>query len=501
MAETQSFRATDPTARIENIDVDNIDVDNIDGQNVVFWEDIEHVFPGVQYVRNGSSAVKFLRDSNRDRIMPLCIKHQPDVVLDVVFSSTVNRAHVDPPLASSCLVPADASAANPLVDHPVDPTSSFLADETMAIIESAVAETLQVPLAPAPITLQSASKVALSFKQVVQLASNQAQVFNGQTHFRNLDAKMDHMIKLQVAFDAKQEELNQLQSHSFAQQQEMKQLQKEAFDRQEKMLQLSLDHQAEIKQLQIEALGQLAVIQDRVKAVLTQTYELHEYPIPRLFVILPEDPSKWDTVNPFWNKFRLYFLCECGEHSALRSSQSKVPHHIHIAMHEGYEINRPTEFFRQYGAYALLILRMLKFGITVAGLAIPALPFLISADSMGQIATSVKHWQENIEVGVDRSIDHIDNALALDGGAVEQMASKEALEGADLRKLDTFLRTQDGDNVLGNLYRIVTDEGHVKWVCIDHYRENYQESTAMDFQRTLGLVGGSFDRNIGEVCL
>ncbi|KAF9955571.1 hypothetical protein BGZ72_003595, partial [Mortierella alpina] len=112
---------------------------------------------------------------------------------------------------------------------------------------------------------------------------------------------MNHMIQLQKAFDAKQREFNQLQRHSIDQQNEMKRLQKEAFDRQEEMSKLVLVHQEEMKQLQTQALRQLAELQHRVKAVLTQTYELHEYPIPRLFVVLPEDPSKWDAINPFTN--------------------------------------------------------------------------------------------------------------------------------------------------------------------------------------------------------
>ncbi|KAF9904158.1 hypothetical protein EC991_002993 [Linnemannia zychae] len=70
-----------------------------------------------------------------------------------------------------------------------------------------------------------------------------------------------------------------------------------------------------------------------------------------------------------------------------------------------------------------------------------------------------------------------------------------------IRKLNTFLKAKDGDKVLGNLYKTVTDEGHVKWVCIDHCRENYQKSTAKDFQRVLDSVGGSFDKNIGRVAV
>ncbi|KAG0043929.1 hypothetical protein BGZ90_008928, partial [Linnemannia elongata] len=97
----------------------------------------------------------------------------------------------------------------------------------------------------------------------------------------------------------------------------------------------------------------------------------------------------------------------------------------------------------------------------------------------------------------------MDGVSVNEGEAVDefakQMEKKEALEGADLRKLDTFLKDNDGNKVLGNLYRTVTDEGHVKWVCIDHYRVNYQESSAMEFQRVLDSVGGSLSESLGRV--
>ena len=91
--------------------------------------------------------------------------------------------------------------------------------------------------------------------------------------------------------------------------------------------------QDEMKQLQMKALDRLALIQNSVKALMTQTYELHEYPIPRLFIVLPKDSSSWDPLDLFANKFRLYFLCECGEHT--KSTNSKIPHYIHVAKHEG----------------------------------------------------------------------------------------------------------------------------------------------------------------------
>jgi len=258
--------------------------------------------------------------------------------------------------------------------------------------------------------------------------------------------------------------------------------------------------QDEMKELQLQALDRLAQLQNGVQALLTQTYELHEYPIPRLFIVLPDDRSSWNPLDFFSNKFRLYFLCECGEHT--KATKSNIPHRIHLAKHEGYDIERPNEFFQQYGLYVLTILKMLKFGISVAGVAVPALSNLIP-DALDQATESLKLLTKTIEPGMDQVISHIEKVSIEEGRVAdrpsEQMENNEALEGADLRQLETFLKNKDKDRVLGNLYRTVTTEGHVKWVCIDHYRENYHEKAAKAFRDAVEALGGTFNENIGRV--
>ncbi|KAG0221001.1 hypothetical protein BGX31_010313, partial [Mortierella sp. GBA43] len=58
---------------------------------------------------------------------------------------------------------------------------------------------------------------------------------------------------------------------------------------------------------------------------------------------------------------------------------------------------------------------------------------------------------------------------------------------------------KDENKVLGNLYRTVTSEGHVKWVCIDHYRDNYQSKAVQSFRDVVASLHGSFDENTGRV--
>jgi len=143
---------------------------------------------------------------------------------------------------------------------------------------------------------------------------------------------------------------------------------------------------------------------------------------------------------------------------------------------------------------------MLKFGISVAGVAVPALSNLIPDD---QATESLKLLTKTIEPGMDQVISYIEKVSTEEGRVAdrssEQMENNEALEGADLRQLETFLKNKDKNRVLGNLYRTVTTEGHVKWVCIDHYRENYHEKAAKAFRDAVEALGGTFNENIGRV--
>ncbi|KAG0293482.1 hypothetical protein BGZ96_002768, partial [Linnemannia gamsii] len=73
------------------MDIVEITLNYVDEQNIVSWEDIEQVFPGVKRVRNGSSVIKFLRGSDRQSI-----NHCSRSVLDVVLSTCVQPVVANP---------------------------------------------------------------------------------------------------------------------------------------------------------------------------------------------------------------------------------------------------------------------------------------------------------------------------------------------------------------------------------------------------------------------
>ncbi|KAG0238704.1 hypothetical protein BGW42_002570 [Actinomortierella wolfii] len=250
---------------------------------------------------------------------------------------------------------------------------------------------------------------------------------------------------------------------------------------------------------QSKMLNQLALLQRKVEAILTQNYELHEYPIPRLFIILPVESSRWDPRNKYRTRFRLHFLCECGAHTKqLAHSHDRLPHHVHLALHEGYEVRKPGPFIENYGEYILGMLRMLKYGITVAGMIVPALSHLQVVKGLEGMEDNIVKISEQTILGIDQSIsylearfqpqpvvDNTDEGEEKEGegsntrnnrvNESDRFTELRALEGADLRRLRSFLKINDTTKVLGNLYRITTSDGHVKWVCLSHYRSMYRE--------------------------
>ncbi|KAF9151972.1 hypothetical protein BGX20_005264, partial [Mortierella sp. AD010] len=293
------------------------------------------------------------------------------------------------------------------------------------------------------------------------------------------------MINFDLALNLSTLEKHMAENKEYSQ--EMMQTQKqittlllEAKEKDDKMIFM----QNQMLDLQNQALDRLAILQKHTHAILVQNFELHEYPIPRLFIILPVDRSKWSPTKILENKFRLHFLCECGDHTmeASKSSQNQ----IHIAKHEGYEIRNGTEFFHKYGKYMLILMRALKMGMQTVSISVPHIPI-----------------QQLVDAGIDFSISYME-ALSVEYPALNSLNSideYEGLEGADLRQLGTFLQINDQDRKLGNLYRITIETGHVKWVCIDHFRSTYKETEQKAFADTVAVNGGNYDSQLGKVII
>ncbi|KAG0373856.1 hypothetical protein BGX24_011165, partial [Mortierella sp. AD032] len=183
-------------------------------------------------------------------------------------------------------------------------------------------------------------------------------------------------------------------------------------------LQKMTDRILELQEAQMDndkrMMAKLALIHNKVSAILTQTYELHEFPIPRLFIILPKEviPKREKIGTIFIKRFRLYFLCECGEHTRpVEGPPSSLSHEIHLAHHGGYDLDRPNEFFRKYGSYVLVLLQMLKYGVIAAGMVVPPLNAMKVADGLAVAEAGLKAL-EKFEPRVDSAIDYLQGLTA-----------------------------------------------------------------------------------------
>ncbi|KAI7828904.1 hypothetical protein BC939DRAFT_500358 [Gamsiella multidivaricata] len=156
------------------------------------------------------------------------------------------------------------------------------------------------------------------------------------------------------------------------------------------------------------------------------------------------------------DQFRLCFLRECGCH-------------IHLAKHEEYNMERPMEFFYEYGPYVANVLKIIKYVFMAAPV----------ADHVEHIQKILEKKGQGMATLVDNAITAIEQSAGASHGGVDtntgiaSLGKLEPLQGHYLRQLKSYLGVHDNSSALNNLEWIVV-EGHVKWDCSDH-RFNYSE--------------------------
>ncbi|KAG0206665.1 hypothetical protein BGX28_001913 [Mortierella sp. GBA30] len=325
---------------------------------------------------------------------------------------------------------------------------------------------------------------------------------------------------------------------------------------------------------------------DRIRATvqifLNKRFSAHEYTVPRLFVVLPNavdetlstkcssaaaEPSNEATTGswthfatkeqeaqsnapPQGDRYRVYFLCECGP--SFTHPLGSGLNHLHIAKHPGYEIDpgRLDEFFRRYGTMILTLLIFLKRGFDPdsSPTELSRIPSELSHKHQHS-ESGDKHWKKvekisnlkrsdlpesiafQIEQRMDRMIKYLerfqsnysdlaeafhdqttpeqDNARKVDVKD-EDGDEEERLQGlvslSDLHRLYSFLgiananqRLQSGQ--LGNLYRISNVRGQVSWVCVYHYRWTFLEKNIDEFEHWIVTRRGLFDKQSGSVMI
>ncbi|KAG0046481.1 hypothetical protein BGZ83_008349 [Gryganskiella cystojenkinii] len=496
--------------------------------HIILWSRIQSAFENPRSVQLNKKQVSFLVNEDFQEVLPLRIAYHPGIVLEVIerpesMSTRVSSLSIPDPVSSlsisdpvsSLSIPDPVSSLS--IPDPVgirtDAPLSSRVDTTSTVTSPATSTSLSDPSSPPPNSDAVIPGPDTVVGRLVRLAARRqnstASVTSNSS--KSLIQNLTTTTKSSIQSSAQLYE-SFLQSMKNGQMEQAESLKTE-FRQHFSILQGELgenrDLQQEMKQMmstmlemQRQANERLIAIQNGIRAILTQTYELLEYPIPRLFIVLPKESSRLDILNPFTDKYRLFFLCECGEHT--KSEHNKIPNHIHMAKHEGYDLDRPTEFFSKYGPYVLNMLRMLKHGVSVAGFIVPPLAHLKLADGLDQLQKGLESIGNNLEPHVDTAILYLEKLqsdfdLSPEEGGADKIDKAEALEGAELRQVANFLKNRDQAKVLGNLYRVTTSEGHVKWVCLDHYRDNYSAVAIKAFVENVKLNQGQYDEYTGTL--
>ncbi|KAF9196096.1 hypothetical protein BGZ50_002076 [Haplosporangium sp. Z 11] len=436
---------------------------------------------------DGETIVSFMRDSHHRDILPHRIEYRHDVVLSVVlngqglehsaYSKTLNRPPLFPGFSGN------GSSSTPSVHT--------LLRNLAGCSALPIAQQQQTSISQLMSIVQRQQEGSISSRIV---HSTEDVIPNSFQHQDQLQMYLQAITAVQASQTSRIARIKDTMYEGFKSVTEKMEKEKAHLEAVHRIQERTLD-------MQQQTLDRLAVIGNHAQTILTQNYELHEYTIPRLFIVLPKASRRRDRfIKPFANQFRLFFLCECGKHTMVKGS--KAPHEIHLAKHEGYDIDQPTEFFDKYGSYVLAMMQMIKFGITTASLVVT--PLAISAMSE-TIQKYMDYTSKNFGDLVDQTISCIQARQSSPDSAIQEtddgsgLDGQRVLEGADLRQLESYLKVKDEDRVLGNLYRIVTHEGHVKWVCIDHYRDNYQESAIKQLREIVDANGGSFEQELGKI--
>ncbi|KAF8963700.1 hypothetical protein BGZ46_000917 [Entomortierella lignicola] len=483
--------------------------DKATGKRIVLWEDVKRDFHYATHVMDGTTSISFMVDDKFEQLKPQRFAYRPGVVLKVSESSPVQlmpaNAAGQPMSTAVGQSMSIAAAGQPMSIAAAGQSTSIAAGQSTSPLHHVIYVESETRLPHStfvgPQKTTEAANVSAGTSKTINLRnlpaetrpSFQAYIQLHESYCEAILAKQQHLaddIKVSMSkhFDELQIEMNKNQK-----------LQEEV----RKLAQQLKENQGEMMRMQHQALELLSLIHRRVEVVLIQTYELHEYPIPRLFIILPKLMRRHDRVTGlFTDQFQLYFLCECGKHT--RAEGSTEVHEIHLAKHEGYEIDQPNEFFQKYGTYLMTMMEMFKYGFTAAEIVVPALTHFRFAEGLDSLQEILKSSGHTIQSLVDRSISFLKQGYNTGNYITrpkDDLGNLEVLEGADLRQLESYLRIKDEARVLGNLYRIVTHEGHVKWVCIDHYHKNYQESRMEDLKAVVKANGGIFNNERGEVTI
>jgi hypothetical protein len=208
----------------------------------------------------------------------------------------------------------------------------------------------------------------------------------------------------------------------------------------QEMEQYVLEKQQEILHTQQPGIDHMVLAQKSTQDAAALAFAALEHPVPRMFIVIPRFPILLRGAQLFQfdpSVFRLFFLCEHGHQATTKGRSTSA---IHLAKHEGYELQNAEEFFRVYTPYILSMIHVLKNGIASPGLNVPNMNHLALA-GINEVQDILGLANNTIQSLMNDTISYIRNRGY--GVLMDRMSNKVALdvlESTDLQSILKYLK-------------------------------------------------------------
>ncbi|KAG0367824.1 hypothetical protein BC939DRAFT_532902 [Gamsiella multidivaricata] len=541
----QAFRvrAEGPSNVTAPVDI-RLEFDSRINQYIVRWSEIQRVFENPRYIVHGNETISLVIDENLNELTPPRIVARPDVVLDVVlehFSSPGSPASV-----SGTLLRRHASTAG-TTEHLsyTPPTRRSLQPSLRRSPEQAVQTSLNVALADIkrPITPGASFSHpgnypwAYSENHPLVLTSGweglQYNVADPDTPLVNAYAvSFTHQNYPLVDF-SRGSDVDAAARHdtpSLRAAREMAVVNTSrartwtsAHPTPEQVHAVSV-----ITQENPAATQQPQTYVDRselphIVEYLTQVNSLrwHEAPMPRLFIVMPRVFS--EVLDLTRDTFRLFWMCEYMGDPSESEDLLKPTIIPHMDLHQGFDLDRPAEFFMKYRPHLLRNFQVFMYDLYWN-------PYRGKSSKVGtsnepdiRYDQAIRHLQgmlnmteEQVEQSLSMVLSHL---MTLSSAAPDVASSRRSilsfsapkwsnnppqLTPQDFAQLQSFLlkpgTKRTGAENVGNLYRSVDINGNVHWVCLAHLHAIYPYSLfGQTFMRDTEALCGTYNAHKGQI--
>ena len=224
-------------------------------------------------------------------------------------------------------------------------------------------------------------------------------------------------------------------------------------------------------------------VQSRVlrymKEIQSLTWE--EASMPRVFIVLPNSCPQNDQYGLSSASFRFFWMCEHScDHPDGADDQSRYGSSPYLeTIHQGYVLDRPSEFFNKFGVHLLSNLQLFMYSRrSAAGWSEGSKSASVGYDQGVEFLRRALEMtsKQQVEKCLDWMISHL-LSLTIESMMESQLHPQLGaanirpthLEQHNLYELRSFLIGSSG--MEENLYRSVDEDGQVQWVCFTHYYE------------------------------